>query len=134
MSAEGGDAVQLTTAGGVFAIESSDGQFLYFTKRSFWAGEHGIWRMPIEGGEEVKIHDEGEGTSCEFVGDGICYLNLHLDIPVVEFLDFASGEVRQVAEVEGASMWGFGASPDGQWVIYQRQERESDIMLVENFR
>jgi hypothetical protein len=31
-------------------------------------------------------------------------------------------------------MWGFAVSPDGRWVLYQRQERESDIMLVENFR
>jgi len=135
MPAGGGAAVQLTTAGGFFGVESLDGQDLFFTKRSFWKGPHGIWRIPIEGGgEEVKIHDRGEGTSWEVLETGICYLNLQSDTPTVEFLKFDSGEVRRVAEVEGASMWGFGVSPDGRWVVYQRQERESDIMLVENFR
>jgi Tol biopolymer transport system component len=132
--AEGGTAIQLTIAGGFFGIESLDGRFLFLTKRKFWEGPHGIWRIPVEGGEEVKIHDRGEGTSWEVLDDGICYLNLQSDTPTVEFLDFASGEVRQVAEVEGANMWGFAVSPDGRWVVYQRQKRESDIMLVENFR
>ncbi|MCW8984794.1 MAG: protein kinase, partial [Thermoanaerobaculales bacterium] len=134
MPAGDGDAIQLTTAGGFFGVESTDGQTLYFTKRSFWEGPYGIWRIPVEGGEEVEIHDRGEGSSWEVLESGICYLNLQSDIPTVEFLDFASGEVRQVAEVQGASMWGFAVSPDGRWVLYQRQERESDIMLVENFR
>jgi len=134
MPAEGGEAVQLTTAGVFFAIESTDGQSLYFTKRSFWRGPHGIWRIPIEGGKEVKIHDRGEGTSWEVLEDGICYLNFEPEPPTIEFLDFASGEARQVAEVEGASIFGFAVSPDGRWVVYHRQERESDIMLVENFR
>ena len=51
-----------------------------------------------------------------------------------EFLEFSSGEVRRVAEVEGATVFGFAVSPDGQWVVYPRPEFEADIILVENFR
>jgi len=134
MPAEGGEAIQLTTEGGFFGFESHDGRSLLFTKRRFWEGPYGIWRIPVEGGEEVRVHDRGEGFSWEVLDGGICYLNLQSDTPTVEFLEVPSGEVRQVAEVEGAVMWGFGVSPDGRWIVYQRQERESDIMLVENFR
>jgi Tol biopolymer transport system component len=134
MPAEGGEADQLTSSGGFFGVESRDGRSFYFTKRNFWEGPHGIWKVPVEGGTEVRVHDRGEGFSWEVLETGICYLNLQADIPTVEFLDFASGEVRHVAEAEGASVWGFAVSPDGRWVIYQRQESEADIMLVENFR
>jgi hypothetical protein len=71
MPAEGGDAIRLTNAGGFFAIESHDGRYLYFTKRRFWEGPYGIWRIPVEGGEEVKIHDRGEGSSWEVLESGI---------------------------------------------------------------
>jgi Tol biopolymer transport system component len=134
MPAEGGEAVQLTTAGGCFGIESPDGRSLFFTKREFGDAPRGIWRIPVEGGEEVKVHDHGEIDLWEVLDEGICYLNRESDPPTVEFLEFSSGELRRVAEVEGAGMFGFGASPDGQWVLYQRREYESDIILVENFR
>jgi len=134
MPADGGEAVQLTTAGGCFGFESPDGRSLFFTKRELWRGPLGIWRIPVEGGEEVKIHDRGEGNLLEVIDEGICYLNLWFGTPTVEFLEFSSGEVRRAAEVEGASVFGFAASPDGQWVVYPRPEEESDIILVENFR
>ena len=130
MPADGGEAVQLTTAGGCFGFESPDGRSLFFTKRELWFGPRGIWRIPVEGGEEVKIHDRGEGNLWEVLDEGICYLNRGS----VEFLEFSSGEVRRVAEVEGASVFGFAVSPDGQWAVYPRPEEEADIILVENFR
>jgi len=132
MPVDGGEAVQLTTAGGCFAFESPDGQSLFFTKRELFLGPRGIWRIPVEGGEESKIHDRGEGNLWEVLDDGICYLNPASD--TVEFLDLSSGEVRRVAEVEGASVFGFGVSPDGKWVVYPKPEAEADIILVENFR
>ncbi len=130
MPADGGEAVQLTTAGGCFAFESPDGRSLFFTKRELWLGPRGIWRIPVEGGEESKIHDRGEGNLWEVLDEGICYLYRGS----VEFLEFSSGEVRQVAEVEGASVFGFAVSPDGKWVVYPMPEAEEDIILVENFR
>ena len=132
MPADGGEAVQLTTAGGCFAFESPDGQSLFFTKHELYLGPRGIWKIPIEGGEESKIHDRGGGNLWEVLDEGICYL--YHGPGLVEFLDLASGEVRPVAEVEGASVFGFGVSPDGKWVVYPKPEAEADIILVENFR
>jgi Tol biopolymer transport system component len=134
MPAEGGEAVQLTTAGGFLGFESPDGRSLFFTKRDFGDAPHGIWRIPVEGGDEVKFHDRGERNLWEVLDEGICYLNLESDNPTVEFLEFSTGEVTWVAEVEGAARFGFGVSPDGQWVVLSIPETYSEIMLVENFR
>jgi len=134
MPADGGEAVQLTTAGGFLGFESPDGRSLFFTKRANEPTPRGIWRIPVEGGDEVKIHDGGERNLWEVLDDGIGYLNLESDPPTVEFLDLSSGEVRRVAEVQGAWRFGFAVSPDGQWVVLSIPETFSEIMLVENFR
>jgi hypothetical protein len=55
----------------------------------------------------------------------------------VEFLDFATGRVKQIAEIEGQPAWSspsLSVSPSGQWILYTLMEqRGSDIMLADNF-
>jgi hypothetical protein len=131
MPAEGGDAVQITSDGGTFSSESPDGRFLYFAKSGqAGEGQHGIWRVPTDGGEEVQIHDSGRGGLWEVLDEGICYWKSGS----VELFQFATGEVRRIAEVPKSGSVAFAVSPDARWVLYQRTETESDIMLVENFR
>ena len=48
----GGAAIQVTRIGGSGPVESSDGKTLYFTKGD---GADGIWRMPLDGGQESQI-------------------------------------------------------------------------------
>jgi Tol biopolymer transport system component len=135
MPVEGGDAVQLTTNGGGVAFESTDGRFLYFAKSDPEGGPRGIWCMPIDGGEQVQVHDHGEYVLWELLEQGICYLNRYSDPPAIELFDFATGEVSLLAVLERQpAIWGFSVSPDGRWVLYDQEETESDIMLVENFR
>jgi Tol biopolymer transport system component len=131
MPAEGGDAVQITNNGGCFSSESVDGRFLYFSKSDeFLEGLRGIWRMPTDGGDEVTVHDRGVAGLWEVLEEGICYRH----VSGVELLEFATGEVRRIAEIPKSTRLGFAVSPDARWVLYHRQESESDIMLVENFR
>jgi len=54
MPADGGEARQVTKGGGSVAYESMDGKFLYYTKRRNVAG---IWRVPVDGGEETLVLD-----------------------------------------------------------------------------
>src|SRR5262249_16471226 len=59
MPAEGGAAVQGTRGGGVYAREALDGKWLYFSK---FGGEpdamgDGLWKVPMGGGEEIRILD-----------------------------------------------------------------------------
>jgi Tol biopolymer transport system component len=52
MPADGGEARQVTKDGGSVAYESTDGKFLYYTKGRNVVG---IWRVPVEGGEETLV-------------------------------------------------------------------------------
>src|SRR5262249_46640158 len=50
----GGSAVQVTRNGGIVALESRDGKFLYYSKGPTSTGP-GFWRVSVEGGEEVPV-------------------------------------------------------------------------------
>lgn len=54
LPATGGAAQPVTREDGFVGQESPDGKWLYFAR----GGENGIWRMPIAGGEEVRILDQ----------------------------------------------------------------------------
>ncbi|MGH2628110.1 MAG: TolB family protein, partial [Anaerolineales bacterium] len=52
--AEGGDAAQVTKNGGIYALESPDGQWLCYTKNRTFSG---LWKMPVPGGAETQLLD-----------------------------------------------------------------------------
>ena len=61
---------QVTKNGGIFAAESTDGRFLYYSKFE----SPGIWKMPVEGGEETRVTNQPEGEdwwNWAVVQDGI---------------------------------------------------------------
>ncbi len=146
----GGEAIQISKSRGTHAFESEDGAFLYFAKqtRSHQAvpgrvmripagGPAGIWRIPIDGGEEAQILEKvgwGDWTPTD---KGIYFSNREAEPgPTIELFDFASEEVSHVAVLEHPPLnnW-LSVSPDEKWILYVRSEQtESDIMLVENFR
>ncbi len=132
--AEGGDAVQLTTNGGTEAFESPDSRFIYFAKGYGGGGPRGIWRMPVDGGEEVQVHDRGEVVLWAVLEQGLIYVNRESDPPAIELLDFETCEISQVAVIENPKQEGLSVSPDQRWILYTRGPTESDIILVENFR
>jgi Tol biopolymer transport system component len=135
--ASGGDLVRVTRNGGTQAFESARGDYLYFGKQIPAGGPPGIWRVPLGGGDEELVRGEigyGDWTLLE---DGICYLNRATKPwPTFEKLAFETGEVERVASLEHQPLafWP-SVSPDGRWLLYSVDEgRESDIMLVDNFR
>ncbi len=52
MSANGGEAAQVTRKGGMAAFESLDGKTVYYTKRSRTSS---LWSIPVEGGSESEL-------------------------------------------------------------------------------
>ncbi len=135
--AQGGQAVQITKQGGFAAFESTDSKFLYYT-RVFGAGP--IWRMPVEGGQQTRILDQKIGWGhWSVLKNGICFLDWGATPPEIEFFDFATQQVKQIAPVDREKGFppggAFSVAPDGQWVLFARVDQvDSDIMLVENFR
>jgi dipeptidyl aminopeptidase/acylaminoacyl peptidase len=139
----GGPAVQVTKKGGNVALESPDGMFLYYSKLD----SPGLWRIPVEGGEEVLIIETLETNLngyWDVVDKGIYFVESVLDRStsappaVLRFLSFANGRIKEVTSLEKRPMLnnqGLSASPDGRWVLYQDWEPQGgDIMLVENFK
>jgi Tol biopolymer transport system component/DNA-binding winged helix-turn-helix (wHTH) protein len=133
---KGGPPVQVTKNGGVYGIESEDGQSLYYSKLE----QPGIWKMPLNGGQETIVLEQPEGHhwySWTLAPGGIYFLNLsYVPNGRIEFFDFASGQIRPIfafdrPEVHG----GLALSPDGTSLIYTQHESEdSYIMLAKNFR
>ena len=133
---EGGDPVQVTRGRGVEARESLDGAFVYYTKN---APARGVWRVPVNGGEEEQVLHQGYHGRWELTKDGIYLLNDEgrSGANSIEFFSFATKSVETVAvlaEDTDTRNLQFTVSPDERWVLYDRVDHvQSDIMLVEGF-
>jgi Tol biopolymer transport system component len=142
VSAEGGSPVQVTkqassgSAAGdaeMDSFESVDGKFLFYRR------DDGLWRMPVAGGESIRILENVARGEWRVFGNGICFLDDKTEPPQLKLLDLGSGKTTNFGAVELGPRLpgsvGFDVSPDGQWVLYVRVDASnSDIMLVENFR
>lgn len=132
--ATGGDAVALSATSGSYAWESYDGETLYFAnlgeKRSVYMVS------PQPGGTESLLRGMPallDSSLWTIVPRGIYFVPA--DTPKsVRYFDFATKQVRQIFAVDKNFDDSLSVSPDGRWILYtQRDEGNTDIMLVENF-
>ena len=72
MPVPGGEPVQLTRHGGISAVESADGRYLYYSKFE----EGGVWRMTTQGRDETQVLDlSGDGwPNWALTADGLYFL------------------------------------------------------------
>jgi len=131
---QGGPPVQITRDGGLFAAESADGRFLYYSK--FEAP--GIWKVSIQGGEEERVLDQAGGNewyNWALARNGIYFLRHHKGGAVLDFFDFATGRTISLSTSDRENWIGLAVSADGRSILYAENELEdSTIMLVKNFR
>jgi serine/threonine protein kinase len=131
MPAAGGPAAQVTRNGGAAAFESADGKSLYYGKT---VGAGSLYRMPVEGGQEVEVVPRLDYFSCFGVtAKGVYFMP---DSRTIRFLDPGSGRVSTLATLEkSAAEGGLCVSPDDRFVVWSQQDRvSSELMLVDNFR
>jgi len=131
---QGGTPVRVTKNGGVYATESDDGRFLYFSKFE----QPGIWRLPLNGGEEGRVLDQPEGYNWfnwALAPGGIYFVTQpETKKARIEFFDFATRK-RTLIDVVDNPRFGLALAPDGKSLLYSRTESEDyEIMLVKNFR
>jgi len=141
----GGPPVKVTRNGGAFAAESADGRTLYYSKYS----APGIWKMPLEGGEESRVLDQPyrEPTIPSGAGwlawwdwavarDGIYFLNFATKpYATLEFFEFATQKTFPIWTLPKPPGFGLSISADEKSILYVQNEIGiSNIMLVKNFR
>ena len=137
---EGNSATQITHKGGFAPLPSLDGKFIYYAKGR---DVPGIWRVPVDGGEETKLLDGppvGGWGYYAVTSDGIYYP----DMPApgkagLYFYSFASQSSAVAMPVDkeqpdnGAPA--LGISPDGRTLVICLMDLPLVyIMLVDNFR
>lgn len=130
---QGGTPARVTRNGGVYASESYDGRFLYYSKLE----QPGIWKMPLNGGQEEQILDQPEGLrwfNWALSPAGLYFLNpTGIEKGRIEFFDFATGKRTLIGDVD-RSHHGLALAPDRKSLLYSRNESEDyNIMLVKNF-
>jgi Tol biopolymer transport system component len=131
---KGGAPVQITRTGGLSAVESTDGRWLYYSK--YESG--GVWRMPLDGGQESRVLDQPSGRSWynwALAKNGIYFLNTRSSNTTIDFFEFANHRITHIYTLNKPTGWGLAVAPDGNSIIYVEAEfEESNIMLVKNFR
>ena len=134
--AGGGAAVQVTQQGGHAAFESLDGKTLYFAKTPYANPE--IWQVPVNGGRESPVSPLLRPVSWaawSVVRGGIVYAAPSgTGAPVVNFFDLESRRVKTVGHLDTVPFW-LSATRDGKTLVFDKQGwRQSQIMLLENYR
>ncbi|HEU0179219.1 MAG TPA: winged helix-turn-helix domain-containing protein [Blastocatellia bacterium] len=137
--ADGGQAAQVTRHGGFEGFESTDGKYFYYAKGR---AVPGIWQVPVAGGEETLLldhHNAGYWRLWTVVEKGIYFATAdEPSHPVIEFFNFATGKVAQVATLDkpiSRFYPGLIVCPDRRWLLFtQMDQGGSDIMLAEGFR
>jgi Tol biopolymer transport system component len=133
MLAGGGQAIQVTRKGGWLACEAPDGKFLYYSKGRNVAG---IWKVPVEGGEETLVLEQPVATyfaAWEVTADGIYFYNV--STKTIELLSFANDKITQVTKAKIGPFSRLAVSPDRRSILFvQRDTFNWQIILVENFR
>lgn len=127
--------MQLTKHGGISPVESFDGRYLYYSKYE----QAGVWRMPLQGGEESKVlidMEPGGWPNWALSPEGIYFLKFG-KFPHAELasFDFADSKTHVLWTLEKNPGWGLSLSADRKSIVYiQDQVAESSLMLVRNFR
>lgn len=127
--AGGGDAIPLTEWGW-YALESFDGEAVYFVRgtelRRVLVKPVGTKSVAVEGMPSLDF------DLWTVVPGGIYFVSLE-GTASIRYFDFNTKQVRQIFELD-KELTGMSVSPDGRWIVYsQVEERNSDIMLVEHF-
>lgn len=135
-STAGGEAVQVTTAGGSGSTVSSDGAYIYYTKPI----TSGLWRQPTAGGDEKRILDDFHWSNwgCWTLHDnGIYYLTTDRRVESLHHYDFATESSTALLDFPAtvaSRQPSLTVSPNGMTLLFpQIDYNYFDIMLSEPF-
>jgi Tol biopolymer transport system component len=131
LPAAGGEPLQVTAHGGYAALESVDGQTLFFSKSQPAA----LWSMPAAGGDETIVLERVSSRNFVPAADGIYFASFEDGAFWHSFLEFASGRVRAIRKLPRNPHNIISLSADQRWLAYAQVDHAgSDIVVAEHFR
>lgn len=144
LPAAGGPAVQITRGGGIQAVESADGKYVYYAKEQYGRG---VWRVPVNGGPETLVSDEAWHNLWSLSSDGLYYFDVSSQMPDVfsierpiplRRLDLATNSITTSGTISVSFPKGVPAldvSRDGKYVAWVGwREHNSELMMIRNFQ
>ena len=130
-----GQARQVTTTGGMVAVESAEDHSLYLTHYA----ESGLWRCPVDGGPQQKIFDGPPSGNLNYwtVRNGTVFsLAQREGQYAIQRVDPASARGQTVYTLKHAPtpFAGLSLTPDGKHLIFaELDQASSGLTLVEHF-
>lgn len=128
---EGGNPTQLSTDGGIAAIESIDGETLYVVRPD----QTGIWRRTVDGDTlECVVPDlpASHFQSWVVTAEGVYFVRPKDVATTVMLYDPRSGDTSEVAEIPSYPTTRFSVSPDGRSLLFVRSDRlDIDLELID---
>jgi serine/threonine protein kinase/Tol biopolymer transport system component len=139
LPSSGGEPEQVTRYGGQASMMTSDGAWIYFTKKD---GGEGLWRVRVIDGvptadKEERVLERVHRHNFVPTSDGVYFIQpLKPDgSSVVAYFDFASRSSKEVVKLDKPADLGLALSPDGRTLLFTKLDYAgTDLMLVENFR
>jgi eukaryotic-like serine/threonine-protein kinase len=136
MPLAGGEPVRLTTNGGFSPVES--GGFVYYQQSDERAA--GLWRVPVEGGQETKVLDLVGGRRFAISNGDVYFIELpdpHA-LPVLQVLNLKTGHRRKLADIPCTfRLYDFGltlSARDQSFLFACTEHPQSNLMVVEELR
>ena len=137
MPSDGGTPVPVTRGGGMEPVVSRDGRHIFYAKQD---PTEGIWRVPAEGGEEIRIVERGRALSFDVADTGIFIMDTSAKPQAtVEMFSFASRQLVTVARLPPGVRFPpasyLTVTRDGRSMLYiQFDLCMSDIEMLPGFR
>jgi len=140
VTADGRRFEQITWHGAREPLASSDGQTVYYTKKT---GGAPVWQVPAGGGPEHPVaHMESYdriGRAWGVIGTGIYFASATQaeNLYPIRYFHFATGRVSPLQAWQEKASWvgPVALSPDGKTLLTVRTDQQvNDLMLLENFR
>jgi Tol biopolymer transport system component len=141
----GGDPVQITKRGGVFAMESPDRKYIYYSTGRDYSSS--VWRVPVGGGDEVMVLPEVSYRNFAVTDRGIYFIQgtsrtrsavmpmgRNRNNSVIQFYSFETGTVQTIFTTTKPTYRGLVVSSDEHSLLYTQFDRqESDLWMVDKF-
>jgi Tol biopolymer transport system component/DNA-binding winged helix-turn-helix (wHTH) protein len=128
---DGGNFGQVTTEGGIAAIESLDGKTLYLVRPD----QNGIWSRPLAGGTmecTIPGPQASHFQSWAVTAAGIFFVRHADSTTMVLLYDSRSDEISEIAEIPSYPTSRFSIAPDSKSLLFVRSDHlDIDLQLLD---